>query len=194
MTIWITSDLHFSHKNILNFNPDTRPFRDVDHMNAEMIQIWNSQVKPDDTVYILGDFAFCNANKATEIAARLNGHKILVEGNHDTKLVANADFRAQFVATHKYLEIQHKGVLVCMFHYPIAEFNRQHRGAVHVHGHLHGAPSGLEQYRVVDVGMDATGNVVSKLDIMVDKALQGQLKRHGYVESVVDSHGHQVNH
>lgn len=163
-------------------------------MNTELIRIWNSKVSHDDTVYILGDFAFCNANKAAAIAASLNGKKILIEGNHDSKLVEHAGFREQFVEIHKYLEVTHNQVLVCMFHYPIAEFNRQHRGAVHFHGHLHGAPSGIEHYRVADVGMDATGNVVSNLDTMIAKAMQGQLKKHGYVESVIDNNGHQVSH
>ena len=192
MATYITSDLHFGHNNIMKFNPATRPFKDADHMNSEMIRMWNERVQHDDLVYILGDFAFCNANKATEIAGSLMGRKILIEGNHDNKLVQHADFRAQFEEIHKYHEITFDGTRVVMFHYPIAEFNQMHRGAVHFHGHLHGAPSGMEQYRVLDAGMDATGEIVSSMEQMVARALKGELKKHGYVESVIDSKGHHV--
>jgi hypothetical protein len=65
-----------------------------------------------------------------------------------------------------------------MFHYPIAEFNQQHRGAVHFHGHLHGNPSGIEEYRVLDVGMDSTGWIVLEMDDAVRRALKGEIKGH----------------
>ena len=50
-----TSDLHFGHKNVIEF--DHRPFHDVNEMDHLMIESWNSRVQPDDTVYILGDFS-----------------------------------------------------------------------------------------------------------------------------------------
>lgn len=83
MTTFIMSDLHFSHKNILKFNPETRQFRDVDHMNESIISEWNTKVKPDDTIYHLGDFAFAGNTKKREILDQLNGKKIFILGNHD---------------------------------------------------------------------------------------------------------------
>lgn len=192
MKTYITSDLHFSHSNILKFNPRTRPYTDVEHMNQEMVRIWNETVNPEDTVYILGDFAFSNPTKATNFAASLTGRKILIRGNHDHKLVEHAAFRDQFMSIHEYLEIVFNGIKVCMFHYPILEWSQCHRGSVHLHGHLHGAPSGLEQYRVRDAGVDATGNIVTPMDDMVADALKGELRVHGHVKSVVDSGGHFV--
>ena len=45
MTKWITSDLHFGHKNIMNFCPVTRArFNDVEDMREKMISEWNSNV------------------------------------------------------------------------------------------------------------------------------------------------------
>jgi calcineurin-like phosphoesterase family protein len=65
-----------------------------------------------------------------------------------------------------------------MFHYPIAEFDQMHRGAVHFHGHLHGGKSGLERYRVLDVGMDATGMIAISMEEAIAKALKGKIKGH----------------
>lgn len=51
-------------------------------MNEAMVNNWNSVVKPEDTVYNLGDFSL--AFRPVEIYPhRLNGTKILVPGNHD---------------------------------------------------------------------------------------------------------------
>ena len=177
--MFITSDLHFGHANIMKFNPNTRPFSSVEEMNESMIKDYNSVVMPDDTVYILGDVAFMSPGNATTLVNRLNGKKILIRGNHDSKLLTYKPFRDAFHEVHIYFEMYFKNTKVCMFHYPIAEFNQQHRGAVHFHGHLHGAPSGIEHYRVVDVSMDATGNVVSSFEDMFNLAIAKTIKGHG---------------
>jgi calcineurin-like phosphoesterase family protein len=179
MRKFITSDLHFGHDRIRQFCPNTRGrFTDVIDMREKMIGEWNEQVTPKDEVFILGDFAFLPSRDAIDILKRLNGHKILIEGNHDRKLLKDPVFRREFKEIHQYLRHQHNGVVLIMFHYPIAEFDEMHRGAVHLHGHLHGSPSGLEQYRVRDVAFDATGKVVSLLDDIVADALKGQVKGH----------------
>jgi calcineurin-like phosphoesterase family protein len=176
---WITSDLHFGHATIKKFCPETRGrFRDVEHMRETMIGEWNQSVGQDDTVYILGDVAFLPAAEAVTIMHRLHGRKILIEGNHDRKLLNDPAFRACFESVHSYLRLTHNGQLVILFHYPIAEFDQMHRGAVHLHGHLHGNPSGLEHYRVRDMGYDATGQIVMLLNDAIADALKGAIKGH----------------
>lgn len=177
MKTFITSDLHFGHKRIFQFCPRTRGhFRDLDHMHAEMIAAWNNAVTAEDTVYILGDVAFLPAVEAVSILGQLNGYKILIEGNHDHKLLKNQHFRSCFTEIHKYHQIIHNGMTVVMFHYPIHyEWNQAHRGSIHCYGHVHGTPTGLEEYRAVDVGYDATGNVVSLLDDIVENAKSKRL-------------------
>ena len=180
MKTWVTSDLHFDHSNIMKYSPKYRQFNDVDHMNNEIIRIWNEKVEPDDLVYLLGDIAFCNAFKAVQFMKQLNGRKILIEGNHDHKLVNNDFFRKQFEEIHKYLEIVYNKHKICMFHYPISEWNQCHRGSIMLHGHLHGNPSGLEHCRVRDVGFDATGNVVSLMDDIINSVLNKDIRIHGW--------------
>jgi len=179
MKTYITSDLHFGHANIQKFCPETRSrFADVEHMNEQMIKEWNEIVTPEDTVYILGDVAFLPAPKAIAIMQRLNGAKILVEGNHDRKLLNDPVFRACFKEVHKYLDIVYNGTRVCMFHFPIWEWDQMHRGAVHFYGHVHGKKTGMEKYRARDVAFDATGKVVVSMDEMVADALRGEIKSH----------------
>ena len=106
MTKWITSDLHFGHANIMKFCPATRyGFADVADMREKMIAEWNHQVKQEDETFILGDFAFLPTKDAIAILRRLNGAKILIEGNHDRKLLNDKHFRESFEEVHKYLWI-----------------------------------------------------------------------------------------
>jgi calcineurin-like phosphoesterase family protein len=90
--IWFTADLHFNHRNIIKYC--NRPFApeheycgevsldSVRKMNDTLVANWNSTVKPNDTVYILGDFSL-DKNAIRDILPRLNGIKHLIAGNHD---------------------------------------------------------------------------------------------------------------
>jgi len=179
MNKWITSDLHFGHANIMKFCPVTRArFRDVTDMREQMIADWNASVAPEDETFILGDFAFLPAKDAVDILRRLNGTKILIEGNHDRKMLNDPAFRSEFKEVHSYLRYNHNGQVVIMFHYPIHEWDQMHRGAVHFYGHVHGGRTGLEKYRARDAAFDATGRVVSNLDAMIAEALKGEIRSH----------------
>ena len=56
MNYWWTSDYHFSHFNIISYCD--RPFKTAEEMNKIIIRRHNERVKPDDTVFFLGDFIF----------------------------------------------------------------------------------------------------------------------------------------
>lgn len=81
MAIYVTSDHHFGHKQIIEYC--NRPFDSVDEMNNVMIRRWNDTVKKNDVVYHLGDFALGSKKFKEDTLHKLNGKKILVRGNHD---------------------------------------------------------------------------------------------------------------
>jgi calcineurin-like phosphoesterase family protein len=81
MNTWFTSDMHFGHANIIRYS--NRPFRDLDHMHAGLIDRWNEVVQPEDTVWVLGDVAMGIIDESLAFVGRLNGHKLLLAGNHD---------------------------------------------------------------------------------------------------------------
>ena len=47
--VWITSDSHFSHVNIIKYC--NRPFDNVETMNETIIKNWNNAVSKDDLVF-----------------------------------------------------------------------------------------------------------------------------------------------
>jgi calcineurin-like phosphoesterase family protein len=164
----------------MNFCPESRRrFRnDLAYMNEAMVKEWNDLIEPEDLVYILGDVAFMSGSEAGRTVMRLNGTKILVEGNHDRKTLQDATFRSAFKEVHKYLDINYEGTKVVMFHYPIAEWDQMHRGSVHLHGHLHGGISGMEKFRCRDMGMDATGMIAITMEDAIKSAMKGEIKGH----------------
>ncbi len=81
MNIYFIADTHFSDENILRY--ENRPFENTEDMNDKMVENWNSIVKAEDEVYVLGDFGA--EEQEAEILKKLNGTKYLVKGNHDVK-------------------------------------------------------------------------------------------------------------
>lgn len=78
--IYVISDHHFFHSNIIMYN---RPqFKDLDDMHKHIISAHNSVIHPDDIVIFLGDFTF-RTNGVQNILRQMNGHKYLLMGNHD---------------------------------------------------------------------------------------------------------------
>ena len=113
MAIWVISDLHLGHANIITYC--NRPFASVEEMNHTIISNWNSVVSPDDTVYFLGDFCFGRPGKevSRSYKSQLNGHIHLIRGNHD-KFIDESIFES--VHNELYLDILDKKVFLC--HYP----------------------------------------------------------------------------
>lgn len=81
--IWMTSDFHFNHNK--KFIYEARGFDSIEQMNKKIIENYNSKVRKDDIVYILGDCALGDIDSASELLKQLNGHKYLAYGNHDTE-------------------------------------------------------------------------------------------------------------
>jgi calcineurin-like phosphoesterase family protein len=109
-----------------------------------IIDNWNHTVTNSDTVYILGDIGRIGSNKDNEYLCKcisvLKGKKVLVLGNHDDYL-KDIRLRQLFTEVCDYKEItdnyngmSHKLVLQ---HYPILMWNGQHKGWVHIYGHVH---------------------------------------------------------
>lgn len=89
-------------------------------MNYALTARWNERVSPEDTVYHLGDFAMGSPDAWPEILSRLNGHKILVPGNHDRgrEKMLSIGFN-EVLAKNVVVNID--GVFAWLNHYPLRD-------------------------------------------------------------------------
>lgn len=146
--IYFTSDCHFNHLNILNFEPNSRPFSNVKEMNETIIANWNNRVKPEDTVYVLGDFFMGRTEDIEPILDRLQGKIVLIRGNHDSKPRLEV-FRSKGIEIKEIEYLNYKGKFFILNHFPNCskEFAEMATGtnidSIWLYGHIHSnAPKG----------------------------------------------------
>ena len=140
--IYVTSDTHFNHINILKYEPTSRPFASLIEMNEAIIENWNAVVKPEDTVIHCGDFFMGRLDEIEPIIKRLNGNIILVRGNHDTKSRLDL-YKELGIEIHDIYYLPYKGRYFIFCHFPIAspEFinmvRKDNSEVIICYGHIH---------------------------------------------------------
>ena len=154
------SDLHFYH-DTLNRAMDNRGFRDEQDMNEYMIHQWNSRVRKNDEVVVLGDLSMENWEKTKEVLDQLKGKIYLLQGNHD-RFVKDKNFDAsRFIWVRSYAEMHDNGRKIILSHYPVLCYNGQNRLSKHgnpktfmLHGHVHDTLDQrlLEQFQQITRG------------------------------------------
>lgn len=137
MNRFLISDTHFGHTNTwekftLEDGSPLRPFTSTEEMDETMVDNWNKTVRPQDTVYHLGDVVI--ARRHLETVKRLNGRKILIRGNHD--IYKDKDYYgAGFEQIHGVRVFVDQFILS---HIPLHPDCVGERFKRNVHGHLHG--------------------------------------------------------
>lgn len=188
MSVFFSSDHHFSHSNIIAFCD--RPFDDVEEMNWNLVEKWNETVKPQDIVYYLGDFAMGRLPASLEIGKQLNGIKILIPGNHDACFQGNRHqklWAKHYIETAGFSAILPSASIVLgpytadLCHFPYTGDSRDLRGKpdrwsiyrpnphptkVLLHGHVH--QNWLYSNRGINVGVDVWDLCPVSLDILVE--------------------------
>lgn len=161
---YIISDTHFGHKSTLKFDTNPRPFTSVEEMNQVMIQNWNSVVRPEDTVYHLGDFAYkCSSGMIRSIFRQLNGEIILVKGNHDGNVLKVNKTENRFKSVEGWLSFEYNGWKYFLCHFPVFGWHHKEKGAIQIHGHMHGMPT-FTHPRKLDVSVEAINYIPILLD------------------------------
>ena len=164
MTTLVIADTHCGHWNINKYC--NRGFANVDEMDEAIIASWNRVVAPEDTVYVLGDFAF--RSNPGKYFHRLNGaEKYLIMGNHDGEEALKLPW------THVYggrikkkakifpsVGISIDNQYMILSHFAGRTWDASHKTAWSLWGHSHAMlveDAGLS----FDVGWDAWGEPIS---------------------------------
>ena len=133
MSTFLIGDTHFYHANIIKYCD--RPFATVAEMNECIIENWNRTVGQLDTVFVLGDFAFCGKNGVIDIGNKLHGKKTLILGNHDDASIKTY-YDAGFEFVSKY-PILYKDFYV-LSHYP--QYIQNNGVYANIFAHVHNNP------------------------------------------------------
>lgn len=124
MKYYIISDTHFGHKNIIKYC--NRPFKNTKEMDYLLVKNWNNRVSDKDIVFHLGDFSYIGSKIFNKYWNQLNGKKILIRGNHDSK--------------HSIIEeilIYYKKKTILLIHYPVSIPLKETNISLVLCGHVH---------------------------------------------------------
>jgi calcineurin-like phosphoesterase family protein len=167
MPIFFTSDTHFDDELAIQYF--NRPFKNVDEMNAFMVEKWNNVVAEQDTVYHLGDFTLDDIDHFTKWVNQLNGNIKILPGSHDHAWLQDfvASERVQIMAPLVSVEFPELRMgenpqVIVLCHYSMQVWDRSKQGSWHLFGHSHGKLAGIGLS--FDVGMDCTEFTPLSLD------------------------------
>ena len=167
--VWVTSDIHHSHKNICrgvtNWRTQdgqipinsTRDFQTIDEMNDVLVNNINSKVGQYDTLIMLGDISFGGFENIGKFLNRLVCKNIhLVLGNHDHHIRNNREnIQEKFISVSDYLQVKIYNQDFVLSHYPFSSWNGLNKGVIHLHGHVHlSNKHKWGQGKRLDVGVD----------------------------------------
>lgn len=186
--IYFTSDTHYAHANIIKYC--NRPFKTVGEMNAVLIERWNNVVNPDDEVWHLGDFCM-GKSKPRDWLPRLNGKVHLIRGNHDKHVKDQG-----FASVQNYKELKVKGYrTIVLMHYPMRSWNKSHKGAWHLFGHVHGAlttkhgrltlddalsmDAGVDCHEFTPISIDGVANIMQNQARRVKEKFKKEIRKDG---------------
>lgn len=153
--VYFISDLHIYHTNL---NNNLRKMSNEDHWNL-LKKNWNNKVKsPKDTVYILGDLTM-DKPEYLHYLNELNGIKILIGGNHDTKRICNLFNGSVVMGCCEY-----KGYILS--HIPVHKTETKRRRG-NIHGHIH--KYHLPNFKYINVCSDLNNYTPLTLDEIIKK-------------------------
>ncbi|OPY36696.1 MAG: hypothetical protein A4E35_01803 [Methanoregula sp. PtaU1.Bin051] len=124
--IYVISDLHLSHANIIKYCSRPFPHDSIEEMDDVLIRNWNYTVHDGDLIYHLGDLCYGpHAKSLSDYARRLNGSITLIHGNHDTGMESSCQVKS----------LVWQGIPFTLVHDP--DSAQAEAGDWIVHGHHH---------------------------------------------------------
>ncbi|WP_294148656.1 metallophosphoesterase [uncultured Clostridium sp.] len=134
--IFMVSDTHFGDKGAI-MRYEGRPFKSGREMDETLISNWNETVGGADTVYHLGDVAWnMEKEELKTLVGKLNGRKILIQGNHDMSYSVREWMEIGFEEVYP-LPVVLEGFFM-LSHEPM--YVNSYSPYANIFGHVHGNP------------------------------------------------------
>lgn len=158
---YVTADLHFGHKSIIKFQ-ERNKFETIEDHDNFIIRQLNATLKPNDTLYVLGDVGFRSPSQTlAELGQKIRriecARKVLIMGNHDRFSPIEAISILGFDEVHRgpiyYHHAEAHGKII-LSHEPVREA-LDNPFVINVHGHIHNYKLNLPGFYNVNIGMNA---------------------------------------
>jgi calcineurin-like phosphoesterase family protein/2'-5' RNA ligase len=176
--IFLISDLHLDHTNIIKKSYCNRPFKSKWDMNVNICKNWNNKVEHSDVVYFLGDLAFGRGSHKTSYwVDKLKGKIVFIKGSHDI---------SRGIKFHEKQILEYNGYKFFLIHEP--HYAPKNWDGWVIHGHKHN--NDMERYpfingenepKTINVScelLDYTPITFDELTLDLDK-----IKRHDTINS-----------
>lgn len=158
--IYFVADTHFDHANIIRYC--RRPFANKRAMNRALVSNWNNTVRPQDTVYFLGDWAFGRGSKPAKYwMGRLKGHIVCIRGSHDG--------RQRGIKFYKFRKLHYGGYKFLLIHNPDEKLGNWDGWVIHGHKHNNSRkyPFINGKLKTINVGVELTNYRPISLDFLL---------------------------
>ena len=203
VNVWITSDLHWGHKNIIKYEPHRvkdmgmKSENDMTTHNEYLIKMINEKVKRNDRIYFLGDIVFGNRDDAMAFMSRINcKNKYFINGNHDAafngldNLFRWKEDMKEVTFKKNEFSFLDMDFDVFMCHYPMKSWPRKSYGCMNLYGHVHSQAPYIDESEdlCLNVGIDNPFSNCSILNLrqvytFYKKKLKGYTPRQ-YIEKI----------
>lgn len=178
--IYYIADIHFGDLRV--FNKCSKPFKNLNEYEIEIVKQWTKKVSNDDTVYVLGDISDGIYLKSIDLIRNLPGKKNLIIGNHDLPILDKIKKSGVFDTIEFMGLIEDNGRKVCLCHYPVMDWMEFSRGGYLVYGHIHNktgfnnkAYPQIKEYFKDKLGYNAGVDVTNYEPVTLDEMIK--LKR-----------------
>jgi calcineurin-like phosphoesterase family protein len=125
-TLFVISDLHLGHANIIRYCSRPFLFSDVQEMDHVLVKNWNYSISQNDRIFHLGDLRYGKDSRPLQhYRKKLHGNITFIAGNHDEEELGAVSF----------VPLEYDGRQFLLIHDP-ASAPASFDGWV-IHGHYH---------------------------------------------------------
>lgn len=168
---FFTSDLHFGHNRKFLYGP--RGFNTITEHDKAIIKNWNLVVGENDIVYVLGDLMLNNTEYGLNCLNQLNGHIVVIRGNHDTDNRVEAyDSHPKVIAVVDAYRLKYGKCLFYLSHFPTLTGNLENEHlsqmTLNLFGHTHSKEKFFEDRPYMyNVALDANDNTPVEINEII---------------------------